>query len=71
MNIRSVNIWVAKNKDGKVSIHKTCPTRNEDKGKWVSKDPFCSSIIQAQIQKLLERSSITWESDPEYLEIQQ
>ena len=65
----NVSIWVAIDKNNIVSMHKECPQRNMSTGKWISKMPFCNSIAQVQIQKLLDKSSMTWDSDPEYIEI--
>ena len=64
-----IGIWIAINKNKKVSMHKECPQRNEKTGKWTSKMPFCNSIAQLQMQKLLDKSSMSWQSEPEYIEL--
>ena len=64
---KSLTIYLGVNKDGSISMHTVEPTRDEARGIWVSKTPFCNSLAYNQFTSLLEKSNITWNNDPEPL----
>ena len=62
---KSITVYIGVNKNGSISLHSIEPTRDEDRGIWVSKMPFCNSIIYNQFTKLVEKSNMNWLNDPE------
>lgn len=66
---KTLKIWIGINKDGSLSLHAEVPFRDEDRGIWVSKYPFCNSVMYNELSKMITKSSMTWQSDPEYMEI--
>lgn len=63
-------IWVAMNKNGSVRMFLDEPIRNRTTGRWESKRPFVNSKLYEDIIKIIEHSSVTWESEPNFFEIQ-
>ena len=64
-----ITIWFAVNKNGFVGLYADEPKRNNELGKWESKHPFVNSIIYEQIVNLAEKSNLTWDKDPECIQI--
>ena len=64
---KSITVYLGVNKDGSISMHTIEPTRDERRGIWISKMPFCNSLAYTQFSSLIEKSSITWNNDPEPL----
>lgn len=64
---KSLTIYLGVNKNGSISMHTIEPTRDEARGIWVSKMPFCNSLAYTQFSSLIEKSNISWINDPEPL----
>lgn len=64
---KSLTIYIGVNKNGSISMHTIEPTRDEARGIWVSKMPFCNSLAYTQFSSLIEKSNISWINDPEPL----
>lgn len=62
-------IWFAINKNGFIGLYAEEPKRNNETGKWESKYPFVNSLIYDQITKMIEKSNLSWESEPECISI--
>lgn len=61
---KTLEIWVAVNKNGDVRMFADEPVRNNDTGKWESKHPFVNCIMQKEFEELCTKTKITWEMDP-------
>ena len=64
-----ISIWLAINKSGFIGLYKDCPIKNEKTGKWEGKYPIINSVIYDNITDLIQKSSLSWESEPEYISI--
>lgn len=62
---KTITVYVGVNKNGSIALHSLEPTRDESRGIWISKMPFCNSIAYNQLVNLIEKSSMTWNNDPE------
>ena len=67
---KSIKVWCGINKNGKLSMHAEQPTRDEDRGIWVSNFPFVNSVLYGQLFTMFEKANITWANDCEFLEFQ-
>lgn len=65
--IKTIGIWFGINKNKKPSYHIEKPTRGN--GVWISKSPFCSSVLCSQLDDMIMNTPLTWENDAEYIEI--
>lgn len=65
----SITLYAGINKNGKVSIHTVEPTRNNELGRWESKNPYCNSVIYQQFQDMMSKVGITWNNECEIIEI--
>jgi len=63
MKQKTMTIWCAMNKDGKVSMHLKEP--HKDGNIWMSDAPFCNSIVYNNIADLFEKTSYNWTNDPQ------
>lgn len=61
--------WLYMNKNGFIGMSFDKPERNEKTGKWISKYPYCNSIMYAQIVDMISKSQFSWQNEPEYIEI--
>ena len=66
---RTLEIWVAVNKNGDVRMFTDEPVRNNETGRWEGKHPFVNCILQVQFEELCTKSKITWEMEPNPFEI--
>lgn len=64
-----MQIFIGINKNHKVSLHAVEPTRNMNKGIWISNRPYINSFVQKNIDDMIKHSKMTWEMDPEVIEI--
>jgi len=62
---KTITVYVSVNKNGSIALNSLEPTRDESRGIWISKMPFCNSIAYNQLVNLIEKSSMTWNNDPE------
>ena len=65
----AAKFWLYMNKNGFIGMSFDKPERNEKTGKWVSKYPYCNSIMHAQIVDMIAKSQFSWQNEPEYIEI--
>lgn len=68
-NFKTMGIWFGVNKDNSVSMHLIEPNKNEKTGAWVSKQPFCSSVLQKELQKVVSKTQLDFNSEPNYIEV--
>lgn len=68
-NFKTMGIWFAINKDDSVAMHLVEPTKNEKTGAWVSKQPFCNSILQNELKKIVSKAQLNFDSEPNYIEV--
>lgn len=68
-NKPTARFWLYMNKNGFLGMSLDKPTRNKEAGKWVAKQPYCNSIIYANIADMVSKTKFGWMSEPEYLEI--
>lgn len=64
-----MQIFIAINKNGKVSLHGVEPKRDEKTGIWVSNKPYVNCYVQENIDEMIKHSSMTWDMEPEVIEI--
>ena len=62
-------IFIGVNKNGEASLHTIEPTRNENTGKWVSLRPYVNSFIHNNMNRMIKHSNMTWNMEPEFIEI--
>lgn len=62
---KTVLIWIAVNKNGKLTMHATEPSRDEDLGIWISDMPFVNSVLYDNLSKMISKTPMNWESDPQ------
>jgi len=62
-----MTIWIAINKDQSLSMHTVEPHRTRTR--WVSTRPYVNSKIHNNLSKLVKKSMLTWETEPECIEI--
>lgn len=70
MTKKNVGVWTAVNRNGNIVSFTECPEKNTETGKWEAKHPFVNSVFYNQIKDLIVKANMTWESEPEYFEIQ-
>ena len=68
--LKSVQIWFAVNKNGQVRMFLDNPKRNINKGIWESKCPYINSLLYKDICQVVQQAKMTYENNPECLEIQ-
>lgn len=61
----TITVWVAKNKNGKLSMHTVEPYRDEVNGIWESSSPFINSILYKNLSEMIDKTLMNWESSPE------
>lgn len=66
---KTIGIWFAINKDNSVAMHLIEPVKNEKTGTWVSKQPFCNSVLQKELQKIVSKAQLNFNSEPNYIEV--
>ena len=69
MRTNTAKFWLYMNKNGFIGMSIDKPTRNIDSGKWNCLQPFCNSIIYANVTDMIAKTQFSWNSEPEYLEI--
>lgn len=62
---KTITVYVGVNKNGSIALHSIEPTRDEARGMWISRMPFCNSIAYNQLVSLVEKSNLNWNNDPE------
>lgn len=60
-----IAVWLAINKNGDLQLFSECPTRG--KISWVGKN-YINSMIYGAVLELVKNSTLSWESEPEFLE---
>lgn len=68
--LKSINVWFAVNKNGKVRMFLDNPTKNVVSGKWDSKYPYVNSKLYKDIIQVVQQAKMTFENDPEVIQIQ-
>jgi hypothetical protein len=66
MNIKGIydiEFWIGVNGNGFVSLHYEKPTRDNVHKIWISSCPFCNSVVQVQLEQLVNISGMTWDDD--------
>ena len=66
---KTIKLWVGVNGNGFVTIHATEPHRDNKNLRWLSTTPFCNSLLQEQLETIINASGMTWDDDVEYFEI--
>ena len=64
-----MQIFIGVNKNRRVSLHTVEPVRCMETGTWVSSRPYVNSIVQKNIDDMISHSKMTWEMEPEVIEI--
>lgn len=64
-----MRIFLGVNKNGNISLHIVEPKRNNDNGTWISNRPYVNSVVYNNLSKMIKHSKMTWEHEPEVLEI--
>jgi hypothetical protein len=62
---KTITVYVGVNKNGSIALHSIEPIRDEARGMWISRMPFCNSIAYNQLVSLVEKSNLNWNNDPE------
>ena len=62
-----MDIWFGINKSGKLSMHYVEPHRSGDR--WISNRPYVNSAIYKDIENVISKSEMTWNDDPECINI--
>ena len=60
---KSLLIWIGVNKDKSISMHTEEPTRDNERGIWVSKSPFINSILHNEVVEMIGKTDMSWEAD--------
>jgi len=66
---RTIGVWVYVNKNGFIGMSADEPIRDEKNGKWKVKNAFCNSKLYNMIVTTVEKTSMGWNTTPEYFEI--
>ena len=61
-------IWFGINKNRKVRMFLEEPTRDKDLNIWVGKN-FCNSVIQRQLEEMVKGTTLSWEDDPQVIQL--
>ena len=61
-------IWFGINKNRKVRMFLEEPTRDKDLNIWVGKN-FCNSVIQHQLEEMVKGTTLSWEDDPQVIQL--
>lgn len=69
MNTKTVQVWFAVNKSGFVGLYSEEPKRNESVKKWESQYPFVNAVLYKEIQNIVEKTGMNWDSEPECITI--
>lgn len=64
---KSLIIYITVNKDGTINLSLDEPKK--EKSKWVIKKYFVNKILYDNIEKIVRKSEMTFDSDPEVIEI--
>ena len=64
-----MQLYIAVNKNNKVSLHTVEPKRDIENGVWISKRPYVNYYVQINIDDMIRHSTMTWEMEPEVIEI--
>ena len=62
-----MNIWIAINKNQTLSMHAEEPRRSRIQ--WISNRPYINSRIYKNLSNLVKKSMLSWETEPECIEI--
>lgn len=66
---KTIKVWIGINKDNSLSLHTETPTRDDERGIWVSRFPFCNSLMYNELSKMITKTKMSWESEPEFMEV--
>lgn len=64
---RSIIIYITVNKNGSINLSIDKPIKENNK--WVINNYFCNSQLYNQMYDLVKKSKMTFESEPEVIEI--
>lgn len=64
-----IDIWVAVDRNGWIGLYSTEPTKNEQTGKWDSPNPFCNYQVRKELEALIKRTDMGWNSEPAFFKI--
>lgn len=68
--LKSVTVWFAVNRNGNVRMFLDNPKKNVEKGIWESNLPYVNSVIYKDITRVVQQAHMSFDSNPEVLEIQ-
>lgn len=66
-NKKTIKVWVGMNKNGFLVIFSDKPVRDKESGKWLG-TMYANSVIYKMVKELLEKTSYSWNNEPEYFE---
>lgn len=66
---KTIKIYIGVNKDNSISLHTETPVKDEERGIWVSRYPFCNSLMYNELSKMITKSALSWESEAELIEV--
>ena len=69
-NMKSITVWFAVNKNGKVRMFLDNPTKNVNLGIWESNNPYVNSVLYKDICQIVQQAKMNFENNPEVIEIQ-
>lgn len=62
----TIGVWLAIAKDGELQLFTEEPVRG--KHSWIG-NPYINSVVFKTVQQMIANSSMSWHSDPEYIEL--
>lgn len=70
MKKSSQQIWFYVDRDGKTKMSLDEPKKNEKIGKYEAKYPYVNCLIYKEICEVVKHACLTYESEPQFIEIQ-
>jgi hypothetical protein len=65
--MRTVRCWAAVSRGGRVQAFLSEPGRDTMRGIWRAPDVYVNSHVMPEIRSMME--DLTWDDDPEYIEM--
>lgn len=63
---KPIKVWIAITKDGKLQMFSNVPKRGKES--WIG-NFYVNSLIYENIKDMINNSSLSWASEPEFLEL--
>lgn len=69
--LKSARVWFGVNKKNQIQMFlDEEPIKNKQLGRFEGKNPFINSLFYEDLKKIAQNANLTFESDPQCIEIQ-